>query len=149
VGVPYYIIVDDAKRKEKQPPTLIVYQLETRGQYNQLTPDERGWYWIDIVDLWIGPYQDWVSWYAADGTKIGTHLEVDEARKLAEEQRKLAEEQAHAEAHARKLAEEQAHTEAHARKLAEEQARTEAHARQLAEDRIRELEAMLRAAGLG
>jgi hypothetical protein len=87
------------------------------------------------VELWIGPYEDWVSWYDEEGVKIGTHLEVVEARQQAESRLQETETQARAEALARKQ---------------EAQARQQAESRlQEAEERIRELEAMLQKAGQG
>jgi len=149
-NVPFYVIIDDQHRKAGQSPPIMAYRLDGSGRYKRMVPDKRGWYWIETVELWIGPYKDWVSWYDEHGTKIGTHLEVVEGRKQAEEQasaeadaRQRAEVQARAEADARRqaedrasCAEEQARAEADARKQetkarqrAEEQARAEAESR--------------------
>jgi len=157
VGVPFYIIVDDVHRIDGMSPPITVYRLGKRKRYERQVPDQRGWYWIETIALWIGPYQDWVSWYEKKGKKLGTHVEEFEARQRAEEQartetsaRQRAEEQARTETSARQRAEEQARAETEARQRAEEQARAETearqhetNARQRAEDRIRELEAML------
>jgi hypothetical protein len=135
VGVPYYVIVDDAEREPGQAPAIMVYRLDEERGYIRQEADARGWYWIGIVELWIGPYEDWVSWYDEDGVKIGTHLEVVEARQQAESRLQETETQARAEALARKQ---------------EAQARQQAESRlQEAEERIRELEAMLQKAGQG
>ncbi len=163
VGVPYYVIVDDAKREPGQAPALMVYRLDEERGYIRQEADARGWYWIGVVELWIGPYEDWVSWYDEEGVKIGTHLEVLEAREQAETQARaeaLARQQAETQARAEILARQQAETQARAeilarqqealaRQQAEAQARTEALARQQAEERIRELEALLQKAGQG
>lgn len=138
-GVQYYIIVDvRTHRFGHHSPPLIVYRLGLDGQYEQQQPDDRGWYWIDTVELWIGPYEDWVSWYDADGNKIGTYIEEKEGRLHEAQACKVAEERAQYEADARHCAEEQARAEAEARQR-------EAELRQRAEERIRELEALIRA----
>lgn len=116
LGVDTFIIVDAKNQQEGQPPPIKAYKLGTDGQYEEIDPDDRGWLWIDVVGLWIGTAGEWVSWYDAEGNKIGTYVEVNEARKQEREARQRAEEHAH----------------------------TEAEARQRAEDRIRELEARLR-----
>jgi Uma2 family endonuclease len=127
VGVPYYIIVDDYHRQEGFPPDITVYQLQEGNGYQRQEADVRGWYWIPLIALWIGPYQDWVSWYDEEENKIGTMLEIA---------------QAHQEAQARaQKAEAQARTEALAREQAEARA-------QEAEEQIRQLQAMLSKANL-
>jgi flagellar biosynthesis GTPase FlhF len=169
VGVPYYIIVDDARRKEGYPPAITVYKLQEGKGYQRECADARGWYWIPSLALWIGPYQDWVSWYDEQENKIGTVVEVALAREQAEAQARAeararqqaetraqqAEMQARAEIRAREQAETraqeaevQARAEARAREQAETQARAETRAREQAEAQIEQLKALLRKAGL-
>lgn len=116
-GILIYIIVHAQQRKEGYPPPITVYRLRADNSYEKLEPDARGWFWIDVIEAWIGPYEDWVSWYDKHENKISTIREEHQARKLAEEKARLA----------------------------EEKMRDEAAARKLAEDRIRELEALLAA----
>ncbi len=131
IGIPVYIITDAVKWKPGYPPPIIVLLLGADGNYHKQTPDSRGWFWIDALQVWIGPYQDWVAWYDKNEIKLNTHIESEQARKLAEDK-------ARDEAEARKLAEDKA-------RLAEDKMRDEAEARKRAEDRIRELEALLAA----
>jgi Uma2 family endonuclease len=107
VGVPYYIIVDDARRKEGYPPAITVYKLQEGKGYQRECADARGWYWLPSLALWIGPYQDWVSWYDEQENKIGTVVEVALAREQAETRAQQAEVQVRAEARAREQAEAQ------------------------------------------
>jgi hypothetical protein len=148
-GVPYYIIVDDAKRKPGETPAITVYRLGDGERYTRETADERGWYWIGVVELWIGPYADWVSWYDEEGQRIQTNVEQAQARQQAEI-RLQAESQARVEAESQARAEAQARLQAEVRmQAAEAQARAEAQAHAESQARIQELEAMLRKAGLG
>jgi len=144
VGVPFYIIVDDTHRQEGKPTSIIAYGLGKRGRYKKLAPEKRGRYWIETVGLWIGPYEDWVSWYDPEGNKLGTHIEEFDARRRAEVQARLADEKARAEVDARKRAEAETRAEADARQRAEVQARladekacAEADARKRAEAETR------------
>ncbi len=123
-GAAIYILVDAANWEEGYPPPIIVYMLGEDGNYHRQTPDARGWFWIEALQVWIGPYGDWVAWYDKDENKLNTHMEAEQARKREVEARKLAEDKA---------------------RLAEEKRREEAEARKFAEDRIRELEALLAA----
>jgi len=139
-GVPFYIIVDDVHRREGQSPPMKVYHLEKRRRYERVVPDERGWFWIETVGLWIGPYGDWVSWYDEKGKKLGTHLEVTEAYKRAERQARMAEHQARMAEHQARMAEHQAHDEAEARRRAEDKAQRAEDKAQRAEDKAQRAE---------
>ncbi len=116
-GAAIYILIHAVKWEEGCPPPIIVYMLGADGKYHKQTPDARGWYWIEALQVWIGPHGEWVAWYDKDDRKLGTYVEECEARKLAEDKARLT----------------------------EEKRREEAEARKLAEDRIRELEALLAA----
>ncbi len=91
-GIPFYIIVDDEHCAMGHPPPIMVLVLAADGSYQKQEADARGWYWIEPLQLWIGPYQNWIAWYDKDENKLNTHLESEQARKLAEEKVYKAEE---------------------------------------------------------
>jgi Membrane protein involved in colicin uptake len=163
-GVAQYVIVDNIGRRGERQLRLLDYRL-VGDTYRLQPPDERGWVYLELADLWVGVEGDHVVCYADDGTAFGDYATVvqqaaeAEARaRAAEEQAqreaaaraeaealaRAAAEQAQREAAARAEAEEQARREAAARAEAEEQAQREAAARAALEARLRELEAELR-----
>ncbi len=92
IGIPVYIIIDAVKWKLGYPPPIIVLVMGEDGEYHKQTPDSRGWYWIEALQVWIGPYNDWVAWYDKDENKLNTYMEAEQARKLAEDKVRQAEE---------------------------------------------------------
>jgi Protein of unknown function (DUF820). len=170
-GVAQYVIVDNIGRRGERQLRLLDYRL-VGDTYRLQPPDERGWVYLELADLWVGVEGDHVVCYADDGTAFGDYATVVQqaaeaeararqeaaARAEAEEQaRREAAARAEAEARARqeaaaraeaearaRAAEEQAQREATARAEAEEQAQREAAARVELEVRLRELEAELR-----
>ncbi len=84
-GAAIYILIHAVKWEEGYPPPIIVYMLGADGKYHKQPADARGWYWIEPLQVWIGPYQDWVAWYDKDENKLNTHVESEQARKLAED----------------------------------------------------------------
>ncbi len=90
-GAVVYILIHAANWEEGYPPPIIVYLLGADGKYHKQTPDARGWYWIEALQVWIGPYGDWVAWYDKDENKLNTYMESEQARKREAEARKLAE----------------------------------------------------------
>jgi len=169
-GVAQYVIVDNIGRRGERQLRFLDYRL-VGDTYRLQPPDERGWVYLELADLWVGVEGDHVVCYADDGTAFGDYATVVQqaaeaeararreaaARAEAEARARAAEEQAQREAAARAEAEEQARREAAARAEAEEQARREAAARAEAEEqaqreaaaraaleaRLRELEAKL------
>jgi vacuolar-type H+-ATPase subunit I/STV1 len=122
---------------------LLDYRL-VGDTYRLQPPDERGWVYLELADLWVGVEGDHVVCYADDGTAFGDYATVVQQAAEAEARaRQEAAARAEAEARAR-AAEEQAQREATARAEAEEQAQREAAARVELEVRLRELEAELR-----
>jgi len=149
-GVAQYVIVDNIGRRGERQLRLLDYRL-VGETYRLQPPDERGWVYLELADLWVGVEGDHVVCYADDGTAFGDYATVVQQAAEAEERARAAEEQAQREAAARAEAEalaraaaEQAQREAAARAEAEEQARREAAARAALEARLRELEAELR-----
>ena len=148
-GVPLYVIADvleesdDARRLE-----LIGYRQGPEG-YERVAPNERGWIWLEPLELWLGIVKDpqlgcdrLACFDAKTGEEIGDYSAV--AAK------------AQAEAAARRKAEEKAQLAEEKAQLAEERARAETAARQKAETeilqaqaRVRELEETLRRLGQG
>jgi len=163
-GVAQYVIVDNVGRRGERQLRLLDYRL-VGDTYRLQPPDERGWVYLELADLWVGVEGDHVVCYADDGTAFGDYATVvqqaaeaeararQEAAARAEaEARARQEAAARAEAEARaRAAEEQAQREATARAEAEalaraaaEQAQRGAAARVELEVRLRELEAELR-----
>jgi Uma2 family endonuclease len=163
-GVAQYVIVDNIGRRGERQLRLLDYRL-VGDTYRLQPPDERGWVYLELAELWVGVEGDHVVCYADDGTAFGDYATVVQqaaeaeararreaaARAEAEVLARIAAEQAQREAAARAEAEEQARREAAARAEAEEQARREAAARAEAEEQARreaaaraELEARLR-----
>ncbi|MFQ5616555.1 MAG: Uma2 family endonuclease, partial [Anaerolineales bacterium] len=112
--VAFYVIIDSHRRRGRTIRRLLGYQLTLNG-YTAMTPNERGWLWLEPVNCWIGlttysgRRNNRVECYDEDGNAIGDYLQVTARAKAAE---------ARAEA--------------------------EAKARMIAEARLRELEAELR-----
>ncbi|MDN5271862.1 Uma2 family endonuclease [Chloroflexus sp. MS-CIW-1] len=149
-GVAQYVIVDNIGRRGERQLRLLDYRL-VGDTYRLQPPDERGWVYLELADLWVGVEGDHVVCYADDGTAFGDYATVVQqaaeaeararreaaARAEAEVLARIAAEQAQREAAARAEAEEQARREAAARAEAEEQARREAAARAEAEEQAR------------
>ena len=152
-GVAQYVIVDNVGRRGERQLRLLDYRL-VGDTYRLQPPDERGWVYLELADLWVGVEGDHVVCYADDGTAFGDYATVVQqaaeaeararqeaaARAEAEVLARIAAEQARREAAARaeaevlaRIAAEQAQREAAARAEAEEQARREAAARAEAE----------------
>ncbi len=133
-GIPQYLIIDLREVRGYLEPRLLGYQLTPDG-YERLTPDDRGWLWLESVQIGVGLRDRRVVCYDAAGQAMGDYPSVQAARVLAEvraadaEARARAEEQARADAEARARVEEQARAAAEARARAEEQARAAAEAR--------------------
>ncbi|NJN68559.1 MAG: Uma2 family endonuclease [Chloroflexaceae bacterium] len=122
VGIPLYIVVDEARRpRAEAPPPIVGYQLTEDG-YRPLPLDEQGRLWVAELELWLGPEGAQVVWFDRQGQRIWEYEEEQAARRAAEEQAQAAEERA---------------------RDAEERARAEQAARLAAEERARELERWL------
>jgi Uma2 family endonuclease len=161
--VPLYVIADVREQGEERVIELICYRY-TQAGFERVPPDDRGWIWLEPVQLWLGLSRDRLenyvrlACYDRNGAEVGDYTAICTA--LATEV------QARAEAEARATAEAQARTEAEARATAdapagwaaaarapadvparaeaEARATAEAQARTQAEARIRELEEQLR-----
>jgi colicin import membrane protein len=123
-GVPFYYIVD---RGTPARPSLTLkgYRLSpSEPEYEPLVPDERGWFWLEPLELWLGKVGD---------RQIGCY---DQAGNLIEDYQGLRDS---------RLAEVAARAEAEALAEAEAKARAEAEMRaEQAEAKLQALEAELR-----
>jgi Uma2 family endonuclease len=143
-GVPLYLIVDTRVWRGQETLYLLGYHLTPRG-YEALAPDQRGWFWIESVGVWLGLKDTRVVCFDRDGSIIGDYPEIMrshaelETRVVAETTARMeAELRAKSEAVARVEAEERTRREAAARAEAEERSRQEAAARAEAEERSRQ-----------
>jgi Uma2 family endonuclease len=109
-----------------EPRELQGWQLQAGGDYQAMTPDDRGWLWSPSLQLWIGRWEGtykrapavWLRLYDQDGRLALTSDEAAAQRAEAEQARAEAE-QARAEA-------EQARAEAEQARAEAEQARADA-----------------------
>lgn len=120
VGVEYYVIVDAQIRRHRTHYSLLGYRL-VNGAYRPLIANQHGWLWLEPVKLWIGLQDNWLVCFDEEGNAIGDYVEVNEARKIAEERAEQAQREAE-QANLRALAEMQARLELEARlQVAEEE----------------------------
>ena len=121
-SIPLYLIVDMRRWKGAEQLHIIAYSLTSTG-YEVLAPDQRGWYWVESVSVWLGLRDNRVLCFDVAGNPIGDYKAINAARAAAEARAKTAEARA---------------------KTAEARAAAEAEARAQTEARVRELEAELR-----
>jgi colicin import membrane protein len=101
-GVPYYIIIDNARRAVGHPPPLFGYRLNTAGAYEPLQPNARGWLWLEPLQLWLGTSDYSIALYDRNGKMLGDYTSVKEELAAASVARMQAETaRARAEAEAR------------------------------------------------
>jgi Uma2 family endonuclease len=132
VGVPLYLIVDEARCVPGAALPIYGYTLTEDSTYAPMLPDAQGRLWVEPAGLWLGTVGDTVAWFDEDGRQIGDYEDIEAARREAE---------------ARTEAIEAARREAEARTEAIEAARREAEARaDSAEERMSELERRLQEA---
>ena len=142
--VPLYVIVDaDQEDGQSRRLSLMAFRW-TRGGYQRIAPDPRGWIWLEPVRLWLGVAQgprpgfERVACFDERGAEIGDYTAVTRALTAEAEARAHAELRANEEALARAHAELRANEEALARAQAELRANEEALARAQAELRANE-----------
>jgi hypothetical protein len=100
VGIPLYIVVDEARRMSTAVPLPIFGYELTEDGYQPLPLDEQGRLWVPPVGMWLGPGGGDVVWFDADGRRIWDYDEEQEARR-SEQQARLAAEARAQEAEAR------------------------------------------------
>jgi Uma2 family endonuclease len=87
-GVPLYVIVDLYRRRGHTRVRLLAYHQSPDG-LTPLTPDERGWFWLEPVGIWIGTQADRAVCYDAAGNPLDDYVSVSTAR-IAAENRAIA-----------------------------------------------------------
>lgn len=66
---------------------LVGWRLGKRGRYRGIRPDERGWIWIEELELWLGTWKGvyqgyeavWLRFYDAQGRLVPTQAEAAES----------------------------------------------------------------------
>jgi Uma2 family endonuclease len=77
------------------------------GEYQEITPDERGWRWSQVMGLYLGVEAGKLRYFTAEGEKILSpeEAEIEETRRAKQALRLLEEERRRAEQMAAKLRE--------------------------------------------
>jgi Uma2 family endonuclease len=89
-GVPLYVIVDLYRRRGHTRVRLLAYHQSSDG-LTPLMPDERGWFWLEPVGIWIGTQADRAVCYDAAGNPLEDYVSVSTARIAAENRAMAAE----------------------------------------------------------
>lgn len=100
VGVSYYILIDEARRRPNQAPPFWGYRLGRRN-YSALRPNAHGHLWIPPIHMALGQHEKMMAWYDANGNRIldlAEQTERAEQEWLRAEQERLRAEQAEARA---------------------------------------------------
>jgi Uma2 family endonuclease len=66
---------------------LLGWRLGKRGRYRAIRPNERGWIWVEELDLWLGAWKGvyrgyeavWLRFYDAEGQLVPTDAEAAES----------------------------------------------------------------------
>lgn len=130
-GVEEYFIIDSGLRESSGEDVwyeVVGYRLQ-RGRYVEIQPNDRGWVYSAVNDVWVGPNEARDGFVVIDG-QTGERILPDDERA------EVAEIQAAIEATARMR-------EAAARAEAEHRAQVEAAARAEAERQVQEMKAEL------
>lgn len=77
-GVSYYIIVDSGTRRNRFKVTLTGYQQTPEG-FVEMSPDERGWLWLEPAHVWLGVRENEVFCYDEAGEQIGDYAGITAA----------------------------------------------------------------------
>ena len=148
----YFYYGPDDPELGKYRDGLVGLRLGTRGFYEPIRPDRRGWIWSEVLGLYVGRWDGvydnrndrWIRLYDAHGHLVPTGTEEErrlkeEERRLKEEERRLKEE----ERRRREAAEVKAKQECLLRKEAEEQVEEERRRAEAAEAEIARLKKLL------
>jgi ABC-type Fe3+/spermidine/putrescine transport system ATPase subunit len=158
-GVEYYIIVE-ARRTREAGRTLTIHGYR-RGQteFVKLPNNERGWFWVEDVGIWIGAENGRVVCYDAQGRPIPDYTQLTEAfaqkeaqrqaeaaarQRVEQEKQQLEVEKQRAEREKQQAEQEKQRAERERQQVEREKQQAEAQARMEAEARAR-LEAQLKA----
>lgn len=144
-GIPVYIISDAPYGGGKKPGGISPYKAGPNG-YELLPVNDKGRFWLDVFNVWIGIENNRIACFDADGNHVGNYetivaeVKAEKARADAEEVRANAEE---ARANAEK-----ARADAAIARVADEKTRADAAISLAREEKVRvqEMAAMLKAA---
>jgi Uma2 family endonuclease len=143
--VPHYVIADVDDSTGRRRITLKAYRLKRkRWEYKPVKLNERGWAWLEPVQLWLGVKVEATT----GGDRLAlidpkTELEIGDYTAVRQEREVEAEARAAAEARATEAEARATKAETRATK-AETRAATETQARAAAEAHLRQVEAELR-----
>ncbi|MDB9314971.1 Uma2 family endonuclease, partial [Spirulina sp. CS-785/01] len=127
------------------------WHLNRHQEYEELTPDERGWLWCESLGLWLGTWEGrlrrenaiWLRFYDRDGNLVLLPEEVaeQEQQRAEQEQQRAEQEQQRAEQEQQRAEQEQQRAEqAEAERDQERQQREQAEANlQQLQERLRQL----------
>ena len=100
--VPYYIIFDFESAR------LEVYKLENTGEYQLQFPNDSGYYWIEVLNLYLGVWEgdrenhhkSWLRWWTEAGDLLlwGTESAQQEKQRADSESRRAEAESQRADA---------------------------------------------------
>lgn len=82
--VPRYVIADAREKDGVRTIRFIDYRLDDEGEYVSQPLGPNGRVWLDEVKLWLGSENGLLACYDADGKRLGTYVELDQARRDAE-----------------------------------------------------------------
>src|SRR6202022_2570069 len=84
IGIDVYIIIDaDEKEGRARKLEIIPYEHRTNGY--QRMPLQDGRFWLEDVRCWLGQEDGRGVCYDADGKKIESYAELNQARDAAEQ----------------------------------------------------------------
>ena len=148
----YFYYGPDDPELGKYRDALVGLRLGPRGLYEPIRPDRRGWFWSEVLGLYVGRWDGvydkrndrWIRLYDAQGRLVPTGKEEEcrlkeEQCQRAEEESRRAEEERRQKEEERRLKEQ----ERGQRKAAEELAKEELRLRKAAEERAEAAEAEL------
>ena len=141
IGVPFYVIIDEANRHAGEPPAIYFYRLQGSA-YAPIPTDPQGGAWLAPVGMRLGPLDSWVAWFDEENEPYAGYEEVAWARAEAEERAQAymaywEEEQERARAYMAYWEEEQGRAQEYAEQWEEEKQRALEYAEQWAEEKQR------------
>lgn len=95
LGIPFYVIIDRRFVRRQWTLRLLGYRATPVG-YEPLTPDERGWLWLEPVRAWLGIADGRPVCYTEAGEPIGDYNQLVAERDAESTARLAAERRAEA-----------------------------------------------------
>lgn len=83
--VPHYVIADAREKDGVRTIRFVDYRLDEDGEYVSQPLGPNGRVWLEEVKLWLGSENGLIVCYDSDGKRLGTYVEVDQARRDAED----------------------------------------------------------------